>query len=193
MEKRQRVQSSSYIPNRLQNRLLLGLIALVVMASLAAPARAQYQYAQQAPMMAVSAASGLFRAVPMMATGLVRLVPHPGHKNKNKNKNNNNVANGNMQQGQGYPGFNGQQAGNMSPLQANGAPNARNGYSNTPQDFQNAQAQYNNSTGLNVQNGQNSYNTVQGQMYNAPGQTGYGMQGSGMQGASSVYGPRSAQ
>ncbi len=62
MEKRQRVQSSPYSPNRLQNRLLLGLIALVVMASLAAPARAQYQYAQQAPMMAVSAASGLFRA-----------------------------------------------------------------------------------------------------------------------------------
>jgi hypothetical protein len=196
MEKRQRVQTSSYSPNRLQSLLLLGLIACCVTASVAAPARAQYQYVGQSTMMAAGAATGLIRVVPMMATGLVKtLVPH--RKNKDKNKNNNNGTNGNAQmsvsgnmaQGQVYSGVNGQPTGNMMPMQANVAPMARSGNMQTQNyPVQNAQTQYNNSPGLNLQNGQNAYGTVQGPTYNAPGQSGYGAQGT-----SAAYGPNPAQ
>jgi hypothetical protein len=197
METRRREQSSSYSPIRLQNQLLSGLIAFGVLAAVGAPARAQYQYAQQPAMMAVGAASGLFRTVPRMATGLVRtLVPHHGHKNKDKN--NKNAINGNAMsassnttQGQVYSGANGQPTGNMMPPQASVAPMAQSGYSNIKAQnypIQNEQTRYNNPPGLNLQNGQNAYSTVQGQMFNAPGQAAYGMQG-----ATPPYGPSAGQ
>ncbi len=129
------------------------------------------------------AASGLIRTVPRMATGLVRtLVPHHGHKNKDQN--NNNLSKRNAQltalsQGQVYAGTNGQPTGNLMPMRANVTPAAQPGYSNMQAQsypMQSAQSQSNIPPGL-VQNGQNAYNTVQGQMYNSPGQAAYGMQG----------------
>lgn len=175
MEKRQRLQSSSL------------LIACGIIASLAAPARAQYQYMGQSGTMVVGAASNLIRAGSSLTTGLVRaVVPHRSHKNKDKNKNDS-LTNGNGQMsasnntapGQYYSGANGQPTGNMMPMQTNMAP-MQSGYGNMQAQnyqMQNAQPQYNNAPTQNQQYGQNAYSTVQGQMYNAPGQASYGMPG----------------
>jgi len=208
MEKRQRVCSSSYSSAVLQNRLLPVLIACGALTSITAPAQAQYQY-MQGSMMGMGAATGLIRTVPMMTTGLVRaLIPHRSHKNKNKN--NNNLSNGtngsgqtyapnNTTQGQAYSGSNGQ------PVQTLTAPVGQYGYNNNNNNMQNnnmqqaqsypmpnaqpnAQPAYNSTPGLVPQNGQNAYATVQGQMYNAPGQAAYGMQG-----APAAYGPGAGQ
>ncbi len=149
-------------------------------------------------MMGMGAATGLIRTVPMMTTGLVKaLIPHRSHKNKNKN---NNLSNGNGQtyapnnttQGQVYSGANGQ------PVQTLTAPVAQYGNNNNNNKMQNnnmqqaqsypmpnAQPAYNSTPGLVPQNGQNAYATVQGQMYNAPGQAAYGSQ--------AAYGPGAGQ
>jgi hypothetical protein len=56
------------------------------------------------------------------------------------------------------------------------------------QNLQTAQMGYNTAPGL-TQNAQNSFGTVQGQMYTAPGQAAYGAQSA----APGIYGPTAGQ